>query len=109
MTDDRDELIVRKFFEENKIDVPDDGFSRRVMRRLPDRERRLSRVWTAVCAVLGVLLVVKNDWLGVVWAQVQGLFDKASELPLMSGSHVVMFLSVLIVISLWGYKAISED
>ena len=51
--DDRDELLVSKFFDENKIDVADNGFSRRVTRRLPDRERRLNRIWTAVCLALG--------------------------------------------------------
>ena len=29
MDEKRDELLVRKFFEENKIEIPDAGFSRR--------------------------------------------------------------------------------
>lgn len=44
MTDNNDDVLVKKFFSENRIDVPDDGFSRRVMRRLPDRTRRISRL-----------------------------------------------------------------
>ena len=53
MDEKRDELLVRKFFEENKIEIPDAGFSRRVMRRLPDRTRRLNRNWTAICVAVG--------------------------------------------------------
>lgn len=56
MTDNNDDVLVKKFFSENRIDVPDDGFSRRVMRRLPDRTRRISRLWTAVCVVVGLLI-----------------------------------------------------
>ena len=29
MTDNNDDVLVKKFFSENRIDVPDDGFSRR--------------------------------------------------------------------------------
>ena len=73
MADDRDELLVRKFFEDNAVEVPDDGFTRRVMRRLPDRERRLSRIWAAVCAVAGVLMLLKFNWLGVLVSYIGSL------------------------------------
>lgn len=60
MDEKRDELLVRKFFEENKIEIPDAGFSRRVMRRLPDRTRRLNRIWTAICVAVGVVMCVNS-------------------------------------------------
>ena len=66
MTEDRDELLVRKFFEENKVELADDGFSQRVMRRLPDRTRRLSRIWAAVCTLAGILMCVVFNWVDVL-------------------------------------------
>lgn len=60
---DGDELLVRSFFEENKIEIADNGFTGRVMRRLPSPSVHLNRIWTAVCACLGVvwLLSVLSD------------------------------------------------
>lgn len=109
MTDDKDELLVRRFFEDNVPDVPDDGFTRRVMRRLPDRERRLSRIWTAVCSAVGVLLLVKFNWLGA-FASYVGSLVAGIGLPSGSvGSYALVFVSVLFLIFLGGYKALSED
>lgn len=51
MTDNNDDVLVKKFFSENRIDVPDDGFSRRVMRRLPTAHGA-----SAVCGQRCVLL-----------------------------------------------------
>ena len=113
MADDRDELLVRKFFEDNAVEVPDDGFTRRVMRRLPDRERRLSRIWAAVCAVAGVLMLLKFNWLGVlvsVLVSYIGSLVKGIGLPSDDiGSYALALVSVLFLIFLGGYKVLSEE
>ncbi len=109
MADDRDELLVRKFFEDNAVEVPDDGFTRRVMRRLPDRERRLSRIWAAVCAVAGVLMLLKFNWLGVLVSYI-GSLVKGIGLPSDDiGSYALALVSVLFLIFLGGYKVLSEE
>lgn len=66
MTDNRDELLVQRFFEENPVRVEDDGFTHRVMRHLPDRTRRLSRIWTAACVVVGVALLIKINAVAII-------------------------------------------
>lgn len=109
MTDDRDELLVRKFFDENKIELPDDGFSRRVMRRLPDRARRLNRIWTAVCLLLGALIAVKNDWFGVVWGKVEVLVSIISADPLFAGNPYMLWQLLVMIIFVGGYKALAKE
>ena len=98
--DDRDELLVSKFFDENKIDVADNGFSRRVTRRLPDRERRLNRIWTAVCLALGLGALV--DGVCVLVASV-----KAN--PEIADRPYLLWLLLFAVIFLGGYKVLAED
>ena len=47
-----DDELLAKFFENNKIgDIPDDGFSDRVMHTLPKHNEWLNTLWTAVCAI----------------------------------------------------------
>lgn len=73
MNDINDDLLVRKFFEDNRISVTDNGFSQRVMQRLPRRARRLNRIWTVICAVAGLIFVFTSDWLTPLKACIAGL------------------------------------
>ena len=41
MTENNDKLLI-DFFAENRQEIPDNGFTRRVMRHLPDRTQRIS-------------------------------------------------------------------
>ncbi len=70
MTNDDNILIEQLFDEARKVQIEDNGFSRRVMAKLPkdaDRLPRLedllpqsvlwaSRLWTGFCVVLGLIL-----------------------------------------------------
>ena len=46
-----EERILERFFAESKTDLPDDGFTRRVMDSLPQKARRRNFVWTMVCVL----------------------------------------------------------
>ena len=109
MENGRDELLVRKFFDDNQIDVPDNGFSRRVMRRLPGRARRLNRVWTAVCAVVGVVLFVMFDWIDRIRSFVVDVAGCVSLPPWSPDGLYLLWLLLLSVIFLSGYKVLVED
>lgn len=53
---DKDDVLLRKFFTEQKQTIADDGFSRKVMRRLPSKAIRYSRIWSTIC-IVAILLV----------------------------------------------------
>jgi hypothetical protein len=55
-----DHEILEQFFRPmQQMQVDDDGFTERVMSRLPDgRALRLSRLWTALCLTVAVVLFV---------------------------------------------------
>lgn len=75
MEDNRDELLVQRFFNDSQIKVEDDGFTRSVMRRLPDRVRRLNRIWTAVCAIAGIILLIRVNVIDTVTAALREAFS----------------------------------
>jgi len=57
MVDKNDDILLRDFFKENKQEVKDNGFSRRVMNRLPEHKLLiLSELSNAVTFVLAVVL-----------------------------------------------------
>ena len=61
MTEIDNDKLLRDFFAENKQEIADNGFSRRVMHHLPDRNNRLARIWSAFVMTVAAALFV---WLG---------------------------------------------
>lgn len=109
MDENRDELLVKKFFDENKIEIPDNGFSRRVMRRLPDRMRRLNRIWTAVCIALGVIMCVKFNWIASLSTQVRSIADTVMSNHVIAGNPILLLFGLLFIIFLGGYNLIAAE
>jgi len=63
MEDNNDILLQQFFAEASRQEIADDGFSRRVINRLPSRVNWLVRLWTAFCVIVGVVLfVVFRGW-----------------------------------------------
>lgn len=54
---DNDDRLIAQFMTEHKPQVADMGFTRRVMRHLPQHTDRLHRYWTLFCFAIGVLAV----------------------------------------------------
>ena len=56
-----EERILERFFAESKTDLPDDGFTRRVMDSLPQKARRRNCVWTMVCGLAAAAFFLLSD------------------------------------------------
>lgn len=54
---DNDDRLIAQFMTEHKPQVADMGFTRRVMRHLPQHTDRLNRYWTFFCFAIGALAV----------------------------------------------------
>lgn len=61
MTEIDNDKLLQDFFTENKQEIADNGFSRRVMQHLPDSNNRLAKLWTAFVMAVGAVLFF---WLG---------------------------------------------
>ena len=118
-----DEQLLQSFFADCQTELPDNGFSDRVMAALPSTEaekaaimrRRMEHVWTLVCVAIGLIAAVVCQG----WEQIQGFLFSMKIDILMSGSraltHAVdtlchspnlwMALAGCLVIALvWGYN-----
>lgn len=111
-----DDQLLQAFFADNKMEeVPDDGFSDRVMQALPSLEqemtvlrleqektmlrleqkqalvkrRRLEHLWTAACVAVGIVAAVVCQG----WEQIQGwLFSMKIDF-LQTGSRALTYLT----------------
>ena len=49
MTETTDDKLLQQFFSDNRKEIEDNGFSRRVMHHLPNRYYRISQLWSLFC------------------------------------------------------------
>lgn len=127
----QDEELLQLFFADCQMsEIPDDGFSDRVMHALPAlpetetekslvKRQRLEHLWTAACVAAGIIIAVVCQG----WEQIQGwLFSMKIDF-LLSGSraltHVVdsvahsqnllmVLAGFIVLIMVWGYNELAD-
>ncbi|MGM9780202.1 MAG: DUF5056 domain-containing protein [Prevotella sp.] len=57
MEDNKDILLNQLFAEAAKTEIADNGFTRKVMRRLPSRAELYNRIWTFACVIVAIFLL----------------------------------------------------
>ncbi len=60
MKEDKNDMLLDEFFSHaRQAEIPDEGFSDSVMQSIDALgDKRLSRIWTAVCILLGAAFVI---------------------------------------------------
>lgn len=74
---ENDDKLLTSFFAEHRQEIADNGFSRRVLRHLPDRSRHLAQIWTAFCFTLALVLFVSLDGVQLILDTLRETFDTA--------------------------------
>ena len=123
----QDEQLLQSFFADCRMDIPDDGFSDRVMQALPSSEmekeaakrRRLEHLWTAACVAMGVVAAFVCQG----WEQIQAFLYAMKIDFLLSGSHVLTqsinvlghshnllmaLAGALVLLMVWGYNELMD-
>lgn len=76
---ENDERLLEQFFAENRQEIADNGFTRRVMRSLPGRKYRIAQWWTAACSLLALALFVAMDGIGLIWNALRQMLEAAMQ------------------------------
>ena len=88
MMENDDKLLV-DFFAGQRQEIPDNGFTRRVMRRLPDRTLWISQIWVAFCFTLALVLgTLRETFTAAAQSGVAELDSKS----LLTAGIVLLFL-----------------
>ncbi len=63
-----DDKMIRHFFEDNKKEIADRGFSRKVMQSLPKERRVAFKICTLIITLLAfVLFIMYDGFLGLIY------------------------------------------
>ena len=122
---DKDNILIEDFFKQAAMQqIEDNGFTERVMENLPDMHlatvRRLSRLWTAFCVVIGVVLffvfggweVLQSLFFGglhmlVGWLEVFMVTAPTAEIPVNPWVILLLVAFVLIFLPYQTYRKLS--
>lgn len=69
-----DDKLLKQFFSEHKQEIADNGFSRRVMKSLPNRSLKISNVWATCCGALALILFFALDGLQAIGSVLRETF-----------------------------------
>ena len=96
-----DDELVAMFFEENRQEIEDNGFSHHVMKQLPSQSIWLRRAWTLVCWVVGIVFFFLKRVLFNATGNFIGFLssiDFQSISPLM----IIVAIGLLMLIVVWN-------
>ena len=104
---ENDDKLLGNFFAEKRQEVADNGFTRRVMRKLPCRDNRLARLWTAGGFTLAAVLFVLLDGIQLVWDTLRETLTSTLENCMVQTDPKSLALAVVVLLFLM-YKKIAS-
>lgn len=103
---DNDKLL-RDFFADNKQEIADDGFSRRVMHHLPDRTNWLARLWSTFVMAIGLALFVGLGGMEAAWGTIREVFISMVSHEITSLDPKSMIIATVVLLFLATKKVAS--
>ncbi|MDD7317538.1 MAG: DUF5056 domain-containing protein [Prevotella sp.] len=101
---DDDSRLLSAFFAENTIEVADDGFTERVMQRLPERRSRLDRIWQWSCVAAGVIFfVLTKSWV-VLYSVVRNAVASIDIERIANANLMPYIIAMLVISMILGYS-----
>lgn len=105
MTETTDDKLLQQFFSDNRKEIEDNGFSRRVMHHLPDRYYRISQLWSLFCFTLAVVLFFVLDGLQLVLGALRETFTSAVQSGAAELNPKSLIIAAVVLVYL-GYRKI---
>lgn len=109
MTENKDDKMVERFLMEHSGEMPDRGFSHRVMRSLPDKAVRYNRVWTAVYGVAVVILLVKVKAVKQLYASLCAIIGELVNYEMDFPDVKMLLVSVAVLAVVVGWNRFADE
>jgi len=99
----------KKIFEAHKVDVPDNGFSKRVINQLPKRKNILPQMVMVVFVMISLVLVFVLQGFTPVLEQLYSLAISIGHMQMPSPVSITVYLGVLALLGIIGYSIMQAD
>ncbi len=105
---ENDERLIEQFLAPARREIADNGFTRRVMRRLPDRRERLSRWISGLGFALAAVLFIALDGVQLLGDALREAFTAAIEHGFAADIDPKSLLVAAVVLLFLTYKKIAS-
>ena len=99
----------RKLFSTHRVDIPDEGFSERVFKQLPERSNMLPQLVMIVFIMAGLALTMMIQGIVPLFEQIASLINSISHLQAPSHIAVFTYLGALGLIGMIGFSVAQAD
>ena len=103
------EQDFKKIFVTHKVDVPDQGFSERVVRQLPARKSLLPPILMAVFIMIGLVPAFVLLGIAPLLEQINSLITSIGLLQAPSLGSVITYIGLLLLTGIIGYAVAQAD
>lgn len=108
MTDHND-VLLKKFFAEQKQVVADEGFSHDVIRKLPSKASRYSRLWSSICIVAALILFVTCHGFKLIVTSLSVILKTAPTHSIFDYSPFTIIIAVVVLCGVGLYTLVTTD
>lgn len=99
-----DDKLIRTFFAEQKQEISDNGFSRRVMHHLPCHTSLLLKVWSVFVMLVAIVLFLAFDGLQAIVYTVRDIFVSLIQNEATTGIDPKSLGIVVLVLTFLGVR-----
>lgn len=107
-----DDQLISQFMQANKHEIADNGFSRRVMHRLPMSASVMSDILNAIGIVMSIVLFIAFDGVNVILESLHSFFHYQAWTLVTEGyihlSTLLPALAVLAILGIYGACTVKE-
>ena len=102
---ENDDKLISQFMHANTHEIEDNGFSRRVIRQLPEHAKWMSDVLTTVCTVLCCILFYVFDGFNFLFGVIVEVITSQSY-NLMSNTNFISLAIATVVVIIIGVQRV---
>ena len=103
------EQDIQKIFEAHRVDIPDEGFSERVIRQLPERQSIFPQMVMVVFIMAGLALTFAIQGVTPLLEQINSLITSISNMQAPSPISVIAYISALGMVGMIGFAVAQAD
>ena len=100
---------LKKIFASHKIDIPDEGFSERIIRQLPERKSILPQMIMVIFIMIGLALVFTILGVTPLLEQINSLIASISHLQVPSPGSVFTYIGLFSLTGIIAYAVTQAD
>lgn len=102
---ENDDRLIEQFLAPGRREIADNGFTRRVLNRLPDRRERL---WTFTGFTLALVLFIALDGIELIWNSLRETLTTAVEQSMATNIDPKSLVIAGVVLLFLAYKKIAS-